>query len=412
MVGRFRLLVLVVAIGLSFIKTSAQNLVFNQPIKLPNTINSDSEEISPILSPDGKTLYFVRAFHGDNIGGDVGGTDIWMSTKKDKVWQPATNKIGKWNNQENNALIGFNRKDMIAYLANTYKRQSGIAFSKLVNGQWMAPELVPIPGIDRGQFIGFFMNSSFDVLLISMQAPDSYGEEDLYISVKDPNGTWPEPRNLGPTINTTGFEISPFLSSDGEKLFFSSNGRQGLGNADIFYSYKLYNSWETWSAPINVGEPVNSSSFDAYFSTFGDTLAYFSSSRGGKLADIYETRISVSTSILPEGSRYLTQEEVRELFPQELNRILVFDKGTTEVHSGQRELLWFIANNILLKENIRVHLFVREEENPATTQAQLNDVANLLTTAGIDESRVLLDNSANIPIASKQGTIIELLFFK
>jgi hypothetical protein len=394
------------------VESSAQNLIFNQPLRLSSAVNSESEEINPILSPDGKTLYFVRAFHDDNNGGDIGGTDIWSSTKVGGAWQPASNRIGKWNNLENNAIIGLNKKELIAYLANTYKKQSGVAFSKLVNGQWSLPELIPVPGLNRGEFIGFYMSPAFDVLLISMHASDSYGEEDLYISVKDTNGNWPEPRNLGPTINTSGFEISPFLSGDGEKIFFASNSHQGLGDADIFYSYKLYNSWETWSTPINVGEPVNSASFDAYFTSSGDTLAYFCSNRGGKLSDIYETKISVSTSILPEGARYLTQEEVRELFPQELNRILVFDKGEAKVHSGQRELLWFIANSILIRENIRIHLFVREEENPALTPSQVADVAQLLTSAGIDDTRVLQANAPVISRASQHGTVIELLFFK
>lgn len=394
------------------VESPAQNLLFQPPVRLSASVNSDSEEISPILSPDGKTLYFVRAFHADNNGGEVGGADIWSTTKVNGAWQAASNRVAKWNNLENNAVIGFNKREMVAYLANTYKKQSGVAFSKLINGQWSLPELVPVPGLNRGEFIGFYMSPAFDVLLISMHASDSYGEEDIYISVKDPNGNWPAPRNLGPSINSSGFELSPFLANDGEKLFFASNGHQGFGDADIFYSYKLYNSWETWSTPINVGQPVNTASFDAYFTSYGDTLAYFCSNRGGKLSDIYETKISVSTSILPEGARYLTQEEVRELFPQDLNRILVFDKGETSVHSGQRELLYFIANTIMIRENIRIHLFVREEENSSTTQAQVNNVAELLTSSGMHDDRVLQANAPTTPRATQNGTVIELLFFK
>lgn len=412
-ISRSRLLLFFITIGLFYTgMASAQNLVFSKPVALGASVNSAAEEISPLLSPDGKTLYFVRAFHEGNIGGDVGGADIWASTKSAGKWQSATNDIGKWNNLENNALIGLNKKEMVAYLANTYKRNSGVAFSKQINGNWTTPEFIPIPGLSRGEFIGFYMSPSFDVLLISMHAEDSYGDEDLYISVKDANGNWTEPRNLGPSINTSGFEISPFLSADGEKLFFASNGHQGFGNADIFCSYKLYNSWETWSTPINVGEPVNSPAFDAYFASYGDTLAYFSSNRSSKLADIYQTSISVSTSILPEGSRYLTVDEVTELFPQEINRILVFEKDVTKVHSGQRELLYFIANTIVGRDNIKVHLFVREEENPTATQAQLVDVAEILTSAGINESRVLTVNPNSIAKANGQGTVIELLFFK
>src|SRR5688572_2941346 len=116
---RSRLLFLI-TIGLLVVaRTSAQNLVFSKPNPLGTGVNSEAEEINPILSPDGKTLYFVRAFHEENIGGDVGGADIWSSTKSAGKWQPATNQIGKWNNLENNAIIGLNKKEMVVYLANT-----------------------------------------------------------------------------------------------------------------------------------------------------------------------------------------------------------------------------------------------------------------------------------------------------
>jgi hypothetical protein len=56
----------------------SQELTFSQPIKLGSQINSDDEELNSLLSPDGKTLYFSRAFSERNKGGKYAGSDIWV----------------------------------------------------------------------------------------------------------------------------------------------------------------------------------------------------------------------------------------------------------------------------------------------------------------------------------------------
>lgn len=135
------------------------------------------------------------------------------------------------------------------------------------------------------------MNPAFDVILISMKGADSFGEEDLYVSLKDASEKWTKPKNLGPTINTKGFEISPFLSSDKKRLFFSSNGHGGYGDADIFVCDRLFDSWETWSVPKNLGDRVNSKFFNAYFVTISDSIGYFSSDIVENKSDIYKVSL-------------------------------------------------------------------------------------------------------------------------
>ena len=122
---------------------------------------------------------------------------------------------------------------------------------------------------------------------MSMKDADSKGQEDLYVSLKNGNGEWSKPVNLGSAINTAGFEISPFLTTDKKRLYFASNGHPGLGDADIFYSDRLGNSWETWSVPVNLGDKINSKKFDAYFS-IRDSVAYFCSNRDGQFSDLYK----------------------------------------------------------------------------------------------------------------------------
>jgi outer membrane protein OmpA-like peptidoglycan-associated protein len=105
---------------------------------------------------------------------------------------------------------------------------------------------------------------------------------DLYLSEKS-SGSWSKPERL--EINTAKNEISPFLSENGDTLYFASNGLEGLGNYDIYYSTRNGSS-NSWSIPINMGNVINSPDFDAYLYRKGNQL-FWSSNRGAKDADIY-----------------------------------------------------------------------------------------------------------------------------
>lgn len=102
-------------------------------------------------------------------------------------------------------------------------------------------------------------------------------QSDIYFSVKDENGNWGPAQNMGPIINTTGSEKSPFIHSDSQTLYFASKGHPGVGGYDIFYS--KYRDGE-WSKPINIGYPINTDHDDLGFivSTNGQK-AYFASNK-------------------------------------------------------------------------------------------------------------------------------------
>jgi outer membrane protein OmpA-like peptidoglycan-associated protein len=105
---------------------------------------------------------------------------------------------------------------------------------------------------------------------------------------------------LGKQINTTGTELSPFLAADGKTLYFSSNGHPGYGRSDVFMSRRLDDSWTQWSTPINLGEPINSSGTDAYYSVpaAGDYAYFVSNEEGLGKNDIF--KIVLPTLVKPE----------------------------------------------------------------------------------------------------------------
>lgn len=269
--------------------SSAQFWKVTSPQKLGGTVNNpESEENTPIFSKDSSILYFVRTFDKDNKGG-YEDQDIW-SSKKDSIGSYSNCKLFRtFNNKYNNAIVGMSASGDAIYLLNAYEGKKdtvkGIAVSNKNGNGWSSPEALNIPGlIIRGNFYGFFMSPSEDVLIISFNGPNSSGQEDLYVSLKE-NGKWSTPAHMGGAINSTGFEISPFLVPSLDTLYFSSNGYGGEGDADIFFSVKN-GSWSDWSAPKNLGSSINSPKFDAYFSYSGNQ-AYWSSNRDNERSDIY-----------------------------------------------------------------------------------------------------------------------------
>jgi hypothetical protein len=89
-----------------------------------------------------------------------------------------------------------------------------------------------------------------------MKSDAAIGREDIYITFKDQDGEWSKPLNLGNTINTVGFEISPFYMEEDSMLYFASNGHEGSGDADIFRSKRLDASWTKWTKPPNTANAL------------------------------------------------------------------------------------------------------------------------------------------------------------
>jgi OmpA-OmpF porin, OOP family len=285
-------LLLFAAIGFAYPATA--QLRFGPSEKLPETINSQLEESYPLLSPDGRTLFFTR-FNPFSTSGRLSGSDIWASKKNDDgEWQEAYAMPKSVNNNRHNVAIGFDKIGDHLYLLNSYfstQRTDVVRTSLAALDQ--RPSLADIPKINTSDgFLGLYVHPSEEIILISMAGEDSFGEEDLYVMLRDTTGRWSKPQNLGPMINTSGFEISPFLSNDGKTLYFSSNGHGGFGDADIFVAHRLYDTWNVWTRPQNLGKNVNSEGFDAYFTITDNQQAFFVSNREGRFADIFMTRVA------------------------------------------------------------------------------------------------------------------------
>ncbi|TAJ09075.1 PKD domain-containing protein [Marinilabiliaceae bacterium JC017] len=118
-----------------------------------------------------------------------------------------------------------------------------------------------------------------NILFFVSDMEGGFGKSDIYFSQKGGDGKWGEPQNIGSIINTPESEVFPFYHSSG-KLFFASNGHDGQGGMDIFYSIKTA---EGWSHPIALQPPVNSEMDDyACYIDQGEEWGFFTSNRDGK----------------------------------------------------------------------------------------------------------------------------------
>ena len=387
------------------VHVSGQNYSFSPATALGLGINSNAEESMPMITSDGQRLFFVRTFHEENVGGKYSGQDIWLSSiDENGIWQAATNDFPELNNDRNNAIIGINRDETALLLTNAYNPINttvlGISRSIRIGEYWSKPNDINIEGIDsKNSFIGFFINKDENVLLISMDYKNSQGVEDLYISLKDEDGSWSLPDNLGPTINTRGFEISPFLSDDGRVLFFASNGHDGFGDADIFMCRRLYDSWGIWSEPINLGNKINSEGFDAYFVLKDEKEAYFASNRNGGLADIFKANITAGESNkelaeLNSNKYKLTETEVQELFGMPPSRNIYFEFGSYDVAQSSVELIDFLASKLQNKRQYYIELIGHTDKegsddfNQKLSFDRAKEVAKYFGNYGIDTLRI------------------------
>jgi outer membrane protein OmpA-like peptidoglycan-associated protein len=244
--------------------------------KLDERVNSPYEELKPILSPDGKQLFFGRKFHPDNIGGIEDYEDIWVSDLDTVTneWQEAQN-LGEPLNSDGPNWVSSITPDgntMVLLIGNEYNEKkeklfSGVSVSSKAGDSWSKPESLEIDDFyNMAEKANFYLANSRKTLIMSIKRDDSFGDRDLYVSFEKRDGTWTAPMNLGENVNTATDDTSPFLAADDKTLFFSSSGYIGFGKSDIYMTRRLDDTWQNWSEPYNMGPQVNSNGDDLFFS--------------------------------------------------------------------------------------------------------------------------------------------------
>lgn len=261
------------------------------------TINSEYPDYVPVISADESMLIFTSRREGStgNLLDPFGDyfEDVYISTKKDSVWSDPRNLSTYINTPTHDACVGLSADGELLFLYRTSEDLlSGDLYLSIYNGwEWMSPKKLP-PPINTEQYTepSASLSADGEILYFSSNRPGGYGKKDIYKIAKLPNGEWSKEMNLGPLVNTSEDEDSPFIHPDRKTLYFSSKGHKNMGGYDIF---KTSFDNDAWSMPENLGYPVNTPDDDIYFvlSTDGKR-GYYSSVRdsgfGG--SDLYMIR--------------------------------------------------------------------------------------------------------------------------
>jgi outer membrane protein OmpA-like peptidoglycan-associated protein len=282
---------------------STTNPIFKE--NLGANVNSKWRELAPIISSDGKTLYFTREGHPDNYGSRRH-QDIWYSKADSSGKFALAENIGApVNNENTNFAFALSPDGNVIYLGHVYlpdgRNISGFSKSIFDGTKWSMPESLNVRNYyNRSRSGSFSISSDGKTMLLAIERDDSYGFMDIYVSFLLVDGTWSEPKNLGNTINTAAEEVSPYLASDGKTLYFSTGGHPGFGDNDMFFSKRLDDTWTNWSEPVNLGSGINTRGWDAYYTISADgKYAYFVSSENSiGTEDIF--RLELPKEITPD----------------------------------------------------------------------------------------------------------------
>ncbi len=275
---------------------------------MDKNLNTKYSEINPKVSPDGKTLYFIRADHPRNTKGSLNSQDIWVSDISNGVNTATASHLGApFNTETYNSVAGVSPDENTMMIKGNFKNGKfvgrGYSFIYRTATGWSEPEGLNIKDYEtmaKGNYVGAYWSQDGKSLLLSLSEDATNDSQDIYVSQKQADGSWSRPMNLGKMINTTGDEHSPFLASDGKTLYYSSNKEGGLGSNDIWMSKRLDDTWTNWSAPENLGSEVNTTDWDAYYSIDASgKYAYMASSKNSKgREDI--VRIKLKEEVQPD----------------------------------------------------------------------------------------------------------------
>jgi outer membrane protein OmpA-like peptidoglycan-associated protein len=270
-------------------------------------INSKANEDVPVISADGKTLYFIVKGDSTNPDKIFHKDKIWYSNQKpDGSWDERAMLPAPLNNNGNNSVVSVSSDNNTLILKGKYNQDgssngNGLSrTSKTLDG-WEIPQEIFIPDFYNNDHISSrCMSTSGKILIFSLERDEGYGDKDLYVCFRQPDGSWSRLKNMGNILNTFGNDYTPFISADEKTLYYATTGKMGYGKSDIFLSRRLDDSWTNWSEPQNLGPSINGPRGDGYFtiSASGDYAYLVSRNNSLGKDDIF--RIKLTKSIKPE----------------------------------------------------------------------------------------------------------------
>jgi outer membrane protein OmpA-like peptidoglycan-associated protein/tetratricopeptide (TPR) repeat protein len=245
-----------------------------KPVNLGDEINTADDEYFPAITADENTLIFTRKINNNE--------DFYKSIKVDGKWQTATYLSDRINTAKfNEGALSLSQDGKVLFFTGC-NRPDGLGrcdiyISQRKGDDWSKPFDLSPPVNTAGWESQPSISADGRTLYFVSNRKGGYGGYDIWKSNLTEKG-WSEPENLGPNINTSFDEQSPFIHPDDSTLYFCSNGWPGLGGKDLFVS-RLGKDGK-WQKPENLGYPINSSGDENGLTlTANGTNAFFASNK-------------------------------------------------------------------------------------------------------------------------------------
>jgi tetratricopeptide (TPR) repeat protein len=264
-------------------------------INLGANINSGNDDLSPVITSDGTTIYFSsqRTLGKTSVNPIAGQTDenIYFSRLVSGKWGIAAPASEDLNTSYNESPLYIDSAESRLYVYSGFENGGDIKVSENRKGNWRSPGSLPFDINTSGSETSIaFSPSGNEIYYVTNDGKDVKGGSDIYFIKRLTDKKWSKPQNAGDSINTQYDEQTVNFSLSGDTLWFSSKGHNSMGGYDLFFSVK--NQDGTWKKAKNAGHPLNTPWDELFYGRSGSFSGtfYFASNRSGGFGgfDIYK----------------------------------------------------------------------------------------------------------------------------
>ena len=373
-------------------------------VKLGKQVSTHYHEAAPVISPDGKKLYFFVHNHPENTHGKEGSDDIWVSNLDEKgEWGPAQHLNSPFNNHHSNQVFTA-LPDGSLFIKGARGRDSK-GFSIVTGGSQKELEVPTFKELNKGRFYGASISSDAKHMILFFGTQVNSPRSGLYVSNLE-NGAWTAPKKLNISVRDDDF--GPFIAPDNKTLYFASdrNAKGRQGKADIYRTTRLDDTWQKWSEPVNMGRPINTAADELYFCIDNAGNVFTSRSNGtedGGNLDIFkliprDIKVMVKGTVYNEKTQMPLQADIT-LTPAESTPLNLKSQATGKFETRIPEVSKFTVHATqqgFLPRDMAIDIPAIQGDTTINVDVYLTPIAKKLLLTG-----TVYDSKTNNPITAK-----------
>lgn len=350
--------------NLEFAAEYTRNPVCFQPKLLPYPLNQFASQYFPVLTADQKTLYFTARRRGKQAS-----EGIYVSHQDAQGgWSPPLPFRGVRHPERNEGTctVSADGKTSVFTVCACAENRGvcDLYITRFVEGAWSTPQNMG-PQVNSSAWDSQpSLSPDGRTLYFVSERQGNYGQKDIWQTTMQPDGRWSRPTNLGPRINSSGREVSPFMHPNGQTLFFASDRLPSLGGLSIYYSQWLEGQW---SEPICLPYPINRHTDQAaFFLTADGKTAYYADGKqqNTRCYDSHLYTFDFPPALLSFPAARWVQLHITDTHTQQPTSALVevYDLDTHQLHFRTLSDPSQAHCGIVVNDGKRYGVFIRKDD--------------------------------------------------